>query len=115
MGGASYIVAGKLNDANLTLNLAKSEFVQRYVDYLGYKVGQGKVQPLDAKVKDIVKFPSPTNTKELLRFLGMGGYYRRFCRNFSVVALPLTRLLSKKMKLSGVITVRKHLIRSWRW
>jgi len=87
-----------LDDANLTVNLRKSDFVKAYVDYLGYKVGQGRVQPVYTKVKDIVNFPSPTSKKEHLRFLGMSGYYRRFCNNFSVVALPLTRLLSKKAK-----------------
>ena len=90
----------RLDDANLTVNLKKSEFSKACVEYLGYTVGQGKVQPVNAKVKDIVKFPSPTNRKELLRFLGMSGYYRRFCKNFSAVALPLTRLLSKKVKFS---------------
>ena len=90
----------RLDDANLTINLKKSEFSKPCVEYLGYTVGQGKVQPADAKVNDIVKFPSPTNRKELLRFLGMSGYYRRFCKNFSVVALPLTRLLSKKVKFN---------------
>jgi len=62
--------------------------VKAYADYLGYKVGQGRIQLVNAKVKDIVNFPSPNNKKELLRFLGMSGYYRRFCNNFPVVALP---------------------------
>ena len=35
-----------------------------------------------------------------MRFLGMAGYYRKFCPNFSAVAEPLTELLSKKVKFS---------------
>ena len=35
-----------------------------------------------------------------MRFLGMAGYYRKFCLNFSAVAEPLTELLSKKVKFS---------------
>ena len=65
--------------------------------YLGHIVGQGQVRPLDAKIQTIAKFPIPSR-KELARFLGMAGYYRNFCLNFSEIAALLTNLLSKKVK-----------------
>lgn len=55
----------RLDDANLAVNLKKSELVKAHVEYLGYQVGQGKVRPVDAKVAPIVNFPSPTTRKEL--------------------------------------------------
>ena len=76
----------------------KSEFGKATVKYLGHIVGQGQVRPLDAKIQNIVKYPIPTSRKELARFLGMAGYYRNFCLNFSEIAAPLTNLLSKKVK-----------------
>ena len=85
-------------DAKLTINLMKSEFGKATVKYLGHIVGQGQVRPLDAKIQTIVKYPIPTSRKELARFLGMAGYYRNFCLNFSEIAAPLTNLLSKKVK-----------------
>ena len=87
-----------MREAKLTINLMKSEFGKATVKYLGHIVGQGQVRPLDAKIQTIVKFPIPTSRKELARFLGMAGYYRNFCLNFSDIAAPLTNLLSKKVR-----------------
>ena len=33
-----------------------------------------------------------------MRFLGMAGYYRKFCPNFSTISEPLTQLLKKTRK-----------------
>lgn len=88
----------RLDEANLTVNLAKSHFVQADVEYLGFRIGKGRVKTVEAKVRDIVNLPPPTNRKEILRFLGASGYYRRFCKNFADVAMPLTKLLAKKSK-----------------
>ena len=87
-----------MREAKLTINLMKSEFGKATVKYLGHIVGQGQVRPLDAKIQTIAKFPIPTSRKELARFLGMAGYYRNFCLNFSDIAAQLTNLLSKKVK-----------------
>ena len=88
----------KLAQANLTVNLSKSEFCQATVTYLGHVVGQGHVKPVQAKVEVIDKFPPPTGKRELKRFMGMAGYYRKFCPNFSDVAEPLTNLFKQKVK-----------------
>ena len=77
-----------MREAKLTINLMKSEFGKATVKYLGHIVGQGQVRPLDAKIQTIVKYPIPTSRKELARFLGMAGYYRNFCLNFSEIAAP---------------------------
>ncbi len=74
--------------ANLTVNLLKCEFAKATVVYLGKVVGQGQVLPVRAKVETIDNYPTPTTKKELMRFLGMVGFYRCFCRNFSTVGPP---------------------------
>ena len=79
----------------LTINISNCEFGQAQVTYLGHIVGQGDVKPVSAKVEAIANFPRPESKKQLLRFLGMAEYYRRFCPNFSAVAESLTQLLSK--------------------
>lgn len=94
----------RLVDACLTVNLAKCEFAQATVVYLGKIVGQGQVMPVHAKVVAIDKFPIPATKTELRRFLGMVGYYRSFCSNFSTVVAPLTNLLKAKVKFEWTVT-----------
>lgn len=88
----------RLAEAKLTVNLAKCELAKATVTYLGKVVGQGNVRPVRAKVLAIDNFPPPNTKRELMRFLGMVGYYRSFCSNFSSVVAPLTDLLKKSVK-----------------
>ncbi|PIK60570.1 hypothetical protein BSL78_02506 [Apostichopus japonicus] len=87
----------KLSETKLTVNLTKSEIYHASLTYLGHVVGQGQVKPLKAKVEAIEQYPAPTNKKALMRFLGMVGYYRKFCPNLSDIASPLTDLLKKNV------------------
>ena len=84
----------------MTITLPKSEFSQACVVFLGHVVGHGEVAPVAAKVEAILKFPAPTDKHEVMRFIGMAGYYHKFCCNFSVVAEPLTSLLQKQEKFT---------------
>ena len=88
----------RLRRANLTVNLAKSEFGHGRIQYLGYMIGSGTIAPVDAKVESIKNLAVPTTRKGVQKFLGTVGYYRRFCPNFSQVAAPLTDLTSSKKK-----------------
>ena len=88
----------RLSKAKLTVNLAKTEFCHATVTFLGHLVGQGQVKPLEAKVNAISEFPVPKCKRQLMRFPGMAGYYRKFCKNFSGIAEPLTNLLKKSTK-----------------
>ena len=87
-----------ISKANLTVNLAKTEFCHATVTFLGHLVGQGQVKPLGAKFSAISEFPVPKCKRQLMRFLGMAGYYRKFCKTFSGIAEPLTNLLKKSTK-----------------
>ena len=88
----------RLMEANLVINLAKSDLAKAKITYLGHVVGQGQVKPRDAKVQAILEFPVPTKKRELLRFLGMSGFYRKFVANYSDLVNPLTNLLKKNVK-----------------
>ena len=58
-------------------------------------------------MKAISDFPVPTCKRQLMRFLGMAGYYRKFYDKFSVIAEPLTNLLSKRTKFIWTNDCRK--------
>ena len=66
-------------------------------DILGQIVGQGQVKPVEAKVEAISDFSIPSVKRHLMRVLGMAGYYRIFCINFSTIAEPLTNTLGKRV------------------
>lgn len=89
-------VFNRLSNASLTLNLKKCEFAKATVTYLGKQVRRGKERPIDAKISAILSYPVPTTRRELQRFLGMAGYYRCFCKNFSTIVATLTALCSPK-------------------
>ena len=48
-----------------------------------------------AKIDVIEKLPPPINVKGVRSFLGHAGFYRRFIKDFSKVAKPLSNLLNK--------------------
>ena len=91
----------RLSEAGLVANLPKCEFGQGQVTYLGHCVGRGKVLPRATKVCAIANFPVPETRRQLMRVLGMAGFYRKFVPNFATVTAPLTELLRKGVK--------------WRW
>src|SRR4051812_3409702 len=62
---------------------------------LGHKISYKGIEVDQAKVEVISKLPPPMNEKGIRSFLGHAGFYRRFIRDFSKIAKPLTTLLVK--------------------
>jgi len=48
-----------------------------------------------AKIQAILEWEPPTKVMELLSFLALVNYYRRFIKSYSAIAAPLTDLLKK--------------------
>jgi len=66
--------------------------------FLGHLISEEGISVDPAKVAAVEEWPRPTNVSEVRSFLGMTGYYRRFVKDFSKIASPLTRLLRKDHK-----------------
>ncbi len=67
--------------AEMTVYFTESDFTHACIKYLGHVVKQDQVRPRYAKVKCILGNVVTTTKKELMRIIGMAGYYRKFCQN----------------------------------
>nr|GEV20751.1 DNA-directed DNA polymerase [Tanacetum cinerariifolium] len=73
----------------------KSHFMVREGIVLGHKISKKGIEVDKAKVDVIFKLPHTTTIKGIRSFLGHAGFYRRFIKDFSKIARPITRLLEK--------------------
>ncbi|GJT34257.1 reverse transcriptase domain-containing protein [Tanacetum coccineum] len=85
----------RCKDAHLVLNWEKCHFMVKEGIVLGHKVSSAGLEVDKAKIDVISKLPPPTNIKGIRSFLGHAGFYRRFIKDFSKIARPLTKLLEK--------------------
>uniref|UniRef100_A0A671MRQ1 Reverse transcriptase RNase H-like domain-containing protein n=1 Tax=Sinocyclocheilus anshuiensis TaxID=1608454 RepID=A0A671MRQ1_9TELE len=60
--------------------------------FLGYRVTKEGILPNEEKVKAVVDFATPVNSKQLRQFLGITSYYRRFIHEYARHAEPLFAL-----------------------
>ena len=72
------VVFKALSANGLVVQRSKCVLGQTELEFLGYKVDSTGISPLPERVEAIKKTSAPTSIKELQRFLGMVGYYRRF-------------------------------------
>ena len=91
-------IARRLREANLSINVEKSQFGVSEIPFLGYLLNSEGLRTNPDKIRPIVDYERPTTITKLRRFLGMANYYRRFIPDFSGVTAALTDLLQTKSK-----------------
>ncbi len=77
--------------------VSKCEFAVDHMAFLGHEVS-GRGLAVDAnKVRAIEKWAIPTNRKQIMSFLGLAGYYRKFICDYATIVLPLSQLAREKV------------------
>ena len=90
------LVFESLRQANLKIKLKKCFFCLPNIPFLGHIVGRNGIKPDPSKIEKIKNFPVPTNLTQLRAALGLFSYYRKFIKDFSKIAKPMTQLLKKE-------------------
>ncbi|XP_015939833.1 uncharacterized protein LOC107465368 [Arachis duranensis] len=89
------VILGTLREKKLDEKLSKCEFWMKEVQFLGHMVSGNRISVDPSKIDSVLNWERPTSVTEIRSFLGLVGYYMRFIRGSSQVALPLTRLTRK--------------------
>ena len=87
------LVFAKLSQHKLHISLAKCEFFQSSLVFLGHQVSRDGICPPPARVSEILDLPRPANSESLRRYLGLIGFYRRMIPGFAKVVFHLTELI----------------------
>ncbi|XP_058195949.1 uncharacterized protein LOC131312301 [Rhododendron vialii] len=93
------IVLQVLRDNHLFGKLSKCTFWLDSVEFLGHVISSNGVCGNPKKIEAVVNWESPKNVSEIRSFLGLAGYYRKFIHGFSAIALPMTKLTRKDVKV----------------
>ena len=104
------LVLQTLREHQLYAKFSKCEFWLDQVAFLGHMVSKDGIQVDPKKIKAILEWPRPTTVTEVRYFLGLASYYRRFVKDSSKIAAPLTRLTQKNVKFNWTDRCEEHFL-----
>lgn len=94
------LVFERLRESNLKIQLDKSEFIRRDVEFLGHIITPEGIKPNKKKIEAIENFPLPRTQTQIKSFLGLIGYYRKFISHFSDLTHEFTKRLKKNCPMN---------------
>lgn len=89
------IVLSLLRTHKLLAKTSKCLFGVTSMEFLGHILSSDGIATDPKKIKAVQDWPVLQNAKDVLSFLGLANFYRRFVKNFSQIAAPLTALTGK--------------------
>ena len=85
-----------LQQAGLTANPSKCRWGGRSVEFLGHKIGTGRMSIPEHRVTALTTYTRPATRKGLRAFLGSIGFYRRYVQKLADQTAVLTPLTTKQ-------------------
>ena len=86
-------VLDRLAEYGATLHAEKCVLSQPVVDFNGHRVSAEGVRPLQSNVEALQRIPTPSNQRQLSRFIGVATYYAKFVNGFAALCQPFRLLL----------------------
>nr|KYP49703.1 Retrovirus-related Pol polyprotein from transposon opus [Cajanus cajan] len=90
-------VLNRCIETNLVLNFEKCHFMVEQGIVLGHIISSQGIEVDPTKISVISQLPYPSCVREVRSFLGHVGFYKRFIKELSKKALPLSNLLEKEV------------------
>ena len=88
-------------EANLKFNRTKCAFFRTKVPFLGHVISENGLEADPEKVKAVQNLPVPQNQTDVKSFLGLCSYYRRYMKNFAMIAQPLHKASETKSSFTS--------------
>ena len=92
-----YPVLRKLQDAGVTLNPDKCEFMKPSITFVGHTVSKAGISADPEKVRAIKDMPPPQNVTDVRRFMGMVNQLGKFSAKLADLSAPIRVLQSEKI------------------
>jgi len=91
-------VLRRLEENDLLVKPEKCVWKVREVGFLEVIIGEDGVRIEKEKVQRVIEWPVLKNMKDVQKFLGLANYYRRFVKDFAMIAKPLHEMTRKGKK-----------------
>ena len=91
-------VLTRMNNAGFTLRAPKCQIALDKVVFLGQLITRDGIKPAGKLLRSIKEFPVPFDQRSVRAFLGLVGFFRKYCENFARISKPLVDLTKENIK-----------------